>query len=60
MIEDNGIGFNIEMVKAKHKGIGLANIEKRIQELNGSLTIDSVTGRGTTVLIDIPVKDSYQ
>jgi signal transduction histidine kinase len=60
MIEDNGIGFNVEAVKARHKGIGLANIEKRIQELDGTLTIDAVTGRGTTVMIDIPVKDKYQ
>lgn len=57
VVEDNGIGFNI---KNKKRGIGLENIDKRIQSLEGKWNIDSVIGRGTTVIIDIPVKDNYE
>lgn len=60
MIEDTGVGFNLKTMKSKQKGMGLINIEKRVKELNGTLNIDSSPGRGTTVIINIPVKDNYQ
>ena len=60
MVEDTGVGFNVETTKAKHKGIGLTNIQKRVNELGGNLSIDSTIGRGTTVMIDIPVKETYE
>ena len=52
MVEDNGIGFNVKKVKT---GIGIKNIEKRINHLNGTLTIDSETNKGTTIIIDVPL-----
>lgn len=52
MVEDNGIGFNVKQVKT---GIGIKNIEKRINHLNGTLTIDSETNKGTTIIIDVPL-----
>ena len=60
MVEDTGVGFNVATVKAKQKGIGLENIEKRVNELGGNLSIDSTIGRGTTIMIDIPVKETYE
>jgi signal transduction histidine kinase len=60
MIEDNGVGFNLEAVKAKRKGIGIENIEKRVEELDGTIKIDSEIGRGTSILIDIPMKEDYE
>ncbi len=53
-VEDNGKGFNTKN-KANQKGIGLKNIESRLYPLNGSLNIDSVSGRGTSVFIEIPL-----
>jgi len=49
-VEDNGIG--IHDVK---KGIGLENIEKRILDMGGVYDIDSAVGRGTSVMIKIPI-----
>ena len=54
IVEDNGKG--LETSKIKENGIGLSNIKKRITHLDGTLSIDSTLGRGTTILIDIPLK----
>jgi PAS domain S-box-containing protein len=48
LIEDNGQGFD---VKAKRKGIGLANIMSRAELYNGQAVIDSSPGAGCTVLV---------
>lgn len=56
IIEDNGIGF--EHAKADTAdGMGLQNIKKKIVQLGGSFEIDSTPGKGTTIIIDIPVND---
>ncbi|WP_338359461.1 sensor histidine kinase [Yeosuana marina] len=52
MVEDNGIGFNL---KSSKSGMGIKSIDKRINNLNGTLSIDSDTNKGTTVIIDIPL-----
>ena len=52
IIEDNGLGYNINKRKI---GIGLNNITSRIKSINGTLDIDSLKGKGTTVNINIPV-----
>ncbi|WP_348718229.1 tetratricopeptide repeat protein [Tenacibaculum sp. 190130A14a] len=51
-ITDNGIGFDTNMSK---KGIGLRNIQERVEELSGTLTIDSEVGNGTKIHIQIPL-----
>jgi PAS domain S-box-containing protein len=48
LIEDNGVGFD---VKAKRKGIGLANITSRAELYNGQAIIESSPGAGCTVLV---------
>ncbi|MGB5943663.1 MAG: sensor histidine kinase [Leeuwenhoekiella sp.] len=55
IVEDNGKGMPLENVATDQKGMGLTNIEKRIELLDGNFTIDSVAGKGTSVLIDVPV-----
>ena len=52
MVEDNGKGFD---PKFKTAGIGLINIEKRIEKIDGELVIDSTKGNGTTVILNIPI-----
>lgn len=54
MIEDNGIGFDVDKVKTD--GIGLKNIITRIEYLNGKVHFDSQPKKGTTVIIEIPLK----
>lgn len=55
IVEDNGKGFNRNKLDKGNSGMGLTNIEKRVEHLEGSFTIDSVIGNGTSILIDIPV-----
>ena len=54
MVEDNGIGF--DPLSTDYKGMGLKNIEARIQQLNGTFDIDSGKGGGTTITILIPTE----
>lgn len=52
LLEDDGIGFDPEMVK---KGLGLDLIAKRVEGLRGNFNVDSRSGRGTIISIDLPV-----
>lgn len=54
MIEDNGVGFDASNID-EFDGLGLKGIKTRIELLDGSVHFDSTPGRGTTVIIDIPV-----
>ncbi|MEX0288118.1 MAG: sensor histidine kinase [Flavobacteriaceae bacterium] len=55
IVEDNGKGFTRAHNGTKMMGMGLTNIEKRIEHLEGNFTVDSIPGKGTSVLIDIPI-----
>lgn len=55
IIEDDGQGFDRSQLDQTKTGMGLTNIEKRVEYLEGSFTVDSVLGKGTSILIDIPV-----
>ncbi|MFT3826111.1 MAG: two-component regulator propeller domain-containing protein [Chitinophagaceae bacterium] len=51
-IEDDGTGFDINTADS---GNGLNNMKKRAQSLRASLHIHSQTGKGTTVLLKVPL-----
>jgi signal transduction histidine kinase len=52
-VTDNGCGMaNSDAVKY---GFGLVNMRARVKNLNGSLNIRSARGRGTSILITVPV-----
>lgn len=53
-VEDDGRGFDPEEAKKK-KGLGLSNIELRVKKLSGKWNIDSGKGKGSTIIIDIPI-----
>ena len=55
MAEDNGIGFDEKKIT---EGIGISNIKRRVTLYDGKMKIDSKTGNGTTIIIDIPNKIS--
>ena len=48
--EDNGRGFDLATI---NRGMGLNNIQQRVERLNGELQIDSNPGKGSTFIIDI-------
>jgi PAS domain S-box-containing protein len=53
-IEDNGKGFDLKKV-ASSGGNGLYNIRERVNLLNGQLNIKSHPGKGTRILVRVPV-----
>ncbi|HLW50700.1 MAG TPA: sensor histidine kinase, partial [Sphingobacteriaceae bacterium] len=52
-IEDNGKGFDPES-KHINEGIGLKNMRSRVALLKGTLEVDSIVGKGTSLVIYIP------
>ncbi len=56
LIEDNGTGFDVKTVLKNESGMGLKNIRSRLQPLKGSIEFDSRQGRGTIVIINLPIK----
>ncbi len=52
-VSDDGVGFDTAAVGS---GSGLANLADRLDSLDGSLSIDSAPGRGTTIRGTIPVR----
>ncbi|ARN71009.1 hypothetical protein BST91_04765 [Nonlabens tegetincola] len=55
IIEDDGIGFNYDP-NYKTDGIGLHSIARKIENMNGSFEVDSAPGKGSTIMIEIPLK----
>lgn len=51
-IEDDGCGFDTDLVKLG-KGIGLTNIQNRIDYLQGKIDIDSQIGEGTVINVEV-------
>jgi PAS domain S-box-containing protein len=49
-VKDNGIGFD---VNEKKDGIGLANIQRRVQLLNGKVEIVSFPGKGCEINVQV-------
>lgn len=54
IIEDNGTGFDPKKT-TQNSGIGLKSIEKKVEQMGGTFTIDSILTKGTTIIIDLPL-----
>ena len=57
-IRDDGVGMNVQSTTTlTYSGYqqGLIGIRERVSLLNGKLTIESVTDRGTRIAVDIPM-----
>jgi signal transduction histidine kinase len=52
-VKDDGIGFDPATAK---KGSGTQNMADRLEALDGSLTVESTLGEGTTVTGNLPVR----
>jgi signal transduction histidine kinase len=53
-IRDNGIGFNLDAPENAERN-GLGNMQSRVAEIGGSLTIQSSPSRGTHVRVTVPI-----
>jgi len=59
-IRDNGQGFDAGTVSAAEPsglGYGLSGIAERVRIIGGTLTVDSRSGRGTNLTIEIPIPE---
>lgn len=54
IVEDNGKGFDAKVLPEKD-GMGLKSIEKRVEHMEGTFEIDSTIGKGTNIIINIPI-----
>jgi signal transduction histidine kinase len=55
-ITDNGIGFNAKEIENK-KTLGLLGMKERTLIMGGSYEITSKPGKGTTVVIIVPIQN---
>lgn len=56
-IADDGVGFDLA-TRTLDGHDGLANMQARVDELGGALSIDSAPGRGTRVAVHVPLNAS--
>jgi two-component system sensor histidine kinase DegS len=59
-IEDDGAGFDVQAAQSKHgsKGLGLIAMQERMNAIGGALSIDSARGKGTKVMIRLPMENA--
>ena len=53
-VKDNGIGINSEQLK-DFKSLGIIGMKERALILGGEVTIDGITGKGTEVVVEMPL-----
>lgn len=60
-IEDDGRGFDtIDMGRSEFPRFGLSTMRERAQSLGGKLRLDSTPGRGTWILVEIPIQSAQR
>jgi signal transduction histidine kinase len=56
MVEDDGVGFALDNVSGQTH-LGLFGMRERVEMLGGRLSIESSTGKGTTIVVEVPNGD---
>jgi signal transduction histidine kinase/PAS domain-containing protein len=56
IVEDNGVGFNPLEIDQTQR-LGLLGMRERVDMLEGTLTIESELGVGTTLFVEVPYGD---
>jgi signal transduction histidine kinase len=52
-LRDNGDGFQ---VKDRHDGVGLTGMRERVEQMGGTLSIKSLRGKGTNIVVVLPYR----
>lgn len=55
---DNGIGFDWNEIQKERKGLGLMNIQQRVQVMKGEIKINSEPQKGMNTFIQFPVEEA--
>jgi PAS domain S-box-containing protein len=58
-VRDKGAGFNVKEVLHQKKSLGLSAMQERVFLAGGTLRFDSAPGKGTTVLIELPLSSLH-
>lgn len=61
IIQDDGKGIDEKKIKSyltSSEGFGLRNMKERVKYLNGTLSINSIPNKGTTIIIIIPIQEN--
>jgi signal transduction histidine kinase len=54
VVQDAGAGFDMEDAK-KNRGLGLVSMQERVHLVSGSFSVESTLGRGTKILVAVPL-----
>ncbi|MBV9452537.1 MAG: sensor histidine kinase [Rubrobacter sp.] len=58
-VKDDGVGFDPAQPPTKRSelsgGFGLKGMRERVEQLSGTLLVESVPGEGTTLMVELPV-----
>ncbi|MDX1761110.1 MAG: sensor histidine kinase [Christiangramia sp.] len=54
LVEDNGKGFSVTEIKPR-EGMGIYSIQKRVEHRGGTVDVESIPERGTSVVINMPI-----
>ena len=63
VIEDDGVGFDLEAAKTKGKedrSFGLFSIQERMTDLGGSFEIQSEPGKGCKAILTLPLRQNLE
>ena len=59
IVSDQGCGFDV--AKSKHGGtLGLVSMRERVRLVNGRITIQSRSGQGTRIQVQIPLTNTRE
>jgi signal transduction histidine kinase len=58
MVEDDGVGFEPDSVQSGEH-FGLLGLRERAEALDGTLTVESAPGTGTTVVVEVASADPH-
>lgn len=54
LVNDDGVGFEVNIAAAKNR-LGLIGMRERAQSINGRLEVQSEPGKGTNLLLEVPL-----
>ncbi|HSO67359.1 MAG TPA: ATP-binding protein, partial [Desulfatirhabdiaceae bacterium] len=57
LAEDDGIGFDAEIIGKDKRSLGLLGMRERTSLLNGTFLLRSKPGNGTRIRIEIPLDE---
>jgi signal transduction histidine kinase len=56
LIEDEGKGFDVDEALSRHTSLGISGMRERVELLGGEMTVESTPGKGSTLLIEVPLE----